>query len=63
MNDKTILMKLETERLYIKLLTLDQLKLWVNNIQILEKELDCKYDAEPIVRRIFKYNKWTNKNH
>jgi hypothetical protein len=27
MNDKEILMKLETERLYIKLLTLDQLKL------------------------------------
>ena len=41
-------MELETERLYIKLLTLDQLKLWVNNIQILEKELNCKYDAEPI---------------
>jgi hypothetical protein len=27
---------------------LDQLRLWINNIQILEKELGCKYDAEPI---------------
>ena len=45
---KHFLMELETERLYIKLLTLAQLKLWVNNIQILEKELYCKYDAEPI---------------
>ena len=41
-------MILETERLYIKLLTLNQLKLWVNNIQILEKELECKCDIEPI---------------
>jgi RimJ/RimL family protein N-acetyltransferase len=42
------LMKLETERLFIKLLTLAQLKLWVNNISMLEVELNCKYDAEPI---------------
>jgi RimJ/RimL family protein N-acetyltransferase len=41
-------MKLETERLFIKLLTLPQLKLWVNNIPMLESELNCKYDAEPI---------------
>jgi RimJ/RimL family protein N-acetyltransferase len=41
-------MKLETKRLSIKLLTLSQLKLWINNIQMLEVELDCKYDAEPI---------------
>ncbi|MBS4534189.1 GNAT family N-acetyltransferase [Clostridium sp. D2Q-14] len=40
--------ELETERLYIKLLTLSQLKLCVNNILMLETELDCKYDAEPI---------------
>jgi RimJ/RimL family protein N-acetyltransferase len=41
-------MKLETERLFIKLLTLPQLKLWVNNISMLESELNCKYDAEPL---------------
>jgi RimJ/RimL family protein N-acetyltransferase len=41
-------MKLETERLFIKLLTLPQLKLWVNNISMLESELNCEYDAEPI---------------
>ncbi|MDR1097816.1 MAG: GNAT family N-acetyltransferase [Tannerella sp.] len=41
-------MELETERLFIKLLTLSQLKLWVNNIPLLESELNCKYDAEPI---------------
>ncbi|MDR1221518.1 MAG: GNAT family N-acetyltransferase [Tannerella sp.] len=40
-------MELETERLFIKLLTLSQLKLWVNNIPLLESELNCKYDAEP----------------
>jgi RimJ/RimL family protein N-acetyltransferase len=41
-------MKIETERLVIKLLTISQLKLWTNNISILEAELNCKYDAEPI---------------
>jgi RimJ/RimL family protein N-acetyltransferase len=41
-------MELETERLVIKLLTLPQLRLWVNNIPLLESELNCKYDAEPI---------------
>jgi predicted acetyltransferase len=41
-------MKIETEKLVIKLLTLSQLKLWVTNIPILETELNCKYDAEPI---------------
>jgi RimJ/RimL family protein N-acetyltransferase len=43
-----VFMKLGTERLEIQLLTLSQLKLWINNIQILENELKCKYDAEPI---------------
>ena len=37
-----ILFEFETERLIIKLLTLSQMKLWVNNIPLLEKELGCK---------------------
>ena len=41
-------MELETERLIIKLLTLSQLKLWLNNIKLLEKELNCIFDAEPM---------------
>jgi RimJ/RimL family protein N-acetyltransferase len=41
-------MEIETDRLFIKLLTLSQLDLWVNNISGLEKEMNCKYDAEPI---------------
>jgi RimJ/RimL family protein N-acetyltransferase len=47
-NELKVLSELETERLSIKLLTLSQLKLWINNISILETELDCKCDAEPI---------------
>ncbi|MDR2792963.1 MAG: GNAT family N-acetyltransferase [Treponema sp.] len=46
--DNEILTELETAKLYIKLLTLSQLKLWVNDILMLETEIDCKYDAEPI---------------
>jgi RimJ/RimL family protein N-acetyltransferase len=41
-------MKLETERLFITLLTLPQLRLWASDIQTLETELNCKYDADPI---------------
>ncbi|MDR1230243.1 MAG: GNAT family N-acetyltransferase [Spirochaetaceae bacterium] len=41
-------MKLETERLFIALLTLPQLKLWASDISLLESELPCIYDAEPI---------------
>jgi len=41
-------MELETERLFLKLLTVSQLKLWVNNISILEIELNCKCNKEPI---------------
>jgi len=41
-------MELETERLFIKLLTLSQLKLWVNDISMLEIELNCKCDKGPI---------------
>jgi len=47
-NELKVLSEIETERLSIKLLTLSQLKLWINNISILETELDCKCDAEPI---------------
>jgi len=41
-------MELETERLFLKLLTLSQLKLWVNNISVLEVELNSKCNKEPI---------------
>jgi len=41
-------MELETERLLLKLLTLSQLKLWVNNISMLEVELNCKCNKKPI---------------
>jgi RimJ/RimL family protein N-acetyltransferase len=47
-NELRVLSELDTERLSIKLLSLSQLKLWINNISILETELDCKWDAEPI---------------
>jgi RimJ/RimL family protein N-acetyltransferase len=47
-NELKILPELETERLFIKLLSLSQLRLWINNISILEAELDCKCDAEPM---------------
>ena len=47
-NELRIMSELETERLSIKLLTLSQLRLWINSISILETELDCKCSAEPI---------------
>jgi len=47
-NELKVLSEIETERLSIKLLSLSQLRLWINNISILETELDCKCDAEPI---------------
>jgi RimJ/RimL family protein N-acetyltransferase len=40
--------EIETDRLVIELLTLAQLPLWVNNISLLEKNKNYKYDAEPI---------------
>jgi RimJ/RimL family protein N-acetyltransferase len=39
--------EIQTERLILKLLTLQQLKLWINNISLLEKELNCKCGAKP----------------
>jgi RimJ/RimL family protein N-acetyltransferase len=43
-----VIMEIETDRLLVKLLTLPQLKLWVNSISVLENDLHCTYDAEPI---------------
>ncbi|KAJ48722.1 acetyltransferase, partial [Clostridium tetanomorphum DSM 665] len=39
-------MIIQTERLELIPLTLNQLKLWIENIPELEKELDCSYKAE-----------------
>ena len=39
---------LETERLYLVPLTASQLKLWIEDISSLEKELNCCYRAEPM---------------
>lgn len=39
---------IETDRLIIIPLTSKQLNLWINDIQTLEKELDCIYCAEPL---------------
>ena len=47
-NTLKVFSELETERLSIKLLSLTQLRLWISNISILETELDCKCDAEPM---------------
>ncbi len=41
-------MVLQTERLELTLLTPTQLKLWIENIPALDKELNCVYKAEPI---------------
>ncbi|EPY2304461.1 GNAT family N-acetyltransferase [Clostridium sporogenes] len=39
-------MLIQTERLELIPLTLNQLKLWIEDIYQLEKELDCSYKAE-----------------
>lgn len=41
-------MQLETQRLYLVPLTSQQLCLWVDDLPALEKELDCRYRAEPM---------------
>jgi RimJ/RimL family protein N-acetyltransferase len=41
-------MMIETDRLYLIPLTAQQLRLWVENIPALERELNCIYCAEPI---------------
>jgi RimJ/RimL family protein N-acetyltransferase len=40
---------IETDRLYLIPLTAKQLRLWVEDIPSLEKELNCQYCAEPMV--------------
>lgn len=39
---------IETERLELYPLTPHQLKLWIEDIPALEKELNCSYEAEPM---------------
>ena len=39
---------IETERLHLIPLTANQLKLWIEDIPALEKELNCTYRAEPM---------------
>jgi len=39
---------IETDRLYLFPLTARQLRLWVEDIPSLEKELNCRYCAEPM---------------
>ena len=41
-------MILQTERLEVTLLSLNQLKLWTEDIPALNKELNCTYKAEPM---------------
>lgn len=41
-------MIIQTERLELILLTPNQLKLWIEDITVLEKELDCSYKAESL---------------
>lgn len=41
-------MTLETDRLYLIALTEKQLNLWIEDCSALEKELNCKYCAEPL---------------
>ena len=41
-------MKIQTERLELIPLTPNQLKLWIENIDELEKVLSCSYKAEPM---------------
>jgi RimJ/RimL family protein N-acetyltransferase len=41
-------MMIETDRLYLIPLTANQLKLWIEDIPALEKELNCSYQAEPM---------------
>ena len=41
-------MRINTERLEVIPLNCQQLRLWVEDIEKLEKELNCKYKAEPM---------------
>jgi len=41
-------MKIDTDRLVLVALTCRQLKLWLEDLPVLECELDCCYQAEPL---------------
>ena len=41
-------MKIDTDRLEIRLLTAEQLSLWLNDPPRLERVLECRYRAEPL---------------
>ncbi|WP_289976789.1 hypothetical protein [Lactobacillus sp. UCMA15818] len=41
-------MIIETERLDLIPLTVAQYRHWINNVSLLEKELKCSYQAEPL---------------
>ena len=41
-------MKIETERLELIPLTPHQLKLWIKDLSVLERKLDCIYKGEPL---------------
>ena len=41
-------MQVETDRLYLIPLTAKQIRLWVEDVPALEKELNCTYQAEPM---------------
>ncbi len=41
-------MRIQTERLELIPLTPHQLKLWIEDVSALEKELNCSYKAEPM---------------
>ncbi|MDF2571112.1 MAG: putative acetyltransferase [Sporomusa sp.] len=41
-------MLIETDRLYLLPLTVHQFRLWIEDISVLEKDLNCSYRAEPL---------------
>ena len=51
-------MHLETERLQIVPLTARQLHLWTEDISVLEKELNCRYNAEPMDEEFMQIIQW-----
>lgn len=45
----------ETERLELAPLNLNQLKLWIGDMKVFEKEMNCTYKGEPLVGFIRDY--------
>ena len=41
-------MQIETERLFLVALTVEQIRLWTQNIPALEEAMRCRYQAEPM---------------